>query len=70
MSQPKIRHKIFEAGSIEIGPDGSSLISDPDSDGDDDVDQPLPGLNAVEIHRWFKRGASLLEGETRVENIL
>ena len=36
--------KIFEAGSVENNPDRTSLISDPDSDGEDDLQ--IPGLTA------------------------
>ena len=63
-----MHHKIFEAGSVENAPDRTSLISNPDSDEDDDLS--IPRFTADEISRWFKRGASLLESETRVENIL
>ena len=70
MDQREMHHKISEAGSVENGPDRTSLISDPDSDKDDDDDQPIPGLTANEITRWFKRGSILLEAETRVENML
>ena len=69
VDQPKMHHQIFGAKSVDHSPDRSSLISDPASDGDID-DQPQPGLTGDEIRRWFKRGASLLEGETRVENLL
>ena len=69
MDQNLTRQKTYEAGSVENAPDRTSLISDPDSDGDDD-DLSIPRLSADKINRWFKRGASLLESETNVENIL
>ena len=73
MGQHKTHQKTYEAkraisGSVESAPDRTSLISDPDSDGDDDLS--IPDHTAAEIIRWYERGASLLESETHVENIL
>jgi hypothetical protein len=73
VDQHEKHHKIFEAGSVDNGPDRSSLISNLDSDGDnndDDDDQAPQDLTADDIIRWFKRGSSMLENETRVETLL
>ena len=65
----KPQNQTYDTESVDNGADRSSLISNPDGYEEDD-DLPMPDLTADQIMRWFKRGSTLFEKETRVEDIM